>query len=53
MKKVDSGEYAVAIAMQPVDVQDVFSIADEGGIMPPSLPGLNQNPHGLLVHRLG
>jgi len=35
MIKVDSGEYAAAIAMQPVDVRTVFTIADAGGIMPP------------------
>lgn len=54
MKKVDSGEYAVAIAMQPVDVQDVFSIADEGGIMPPKSTWFEPKLlSGLLVHRLG
>ena len=35
MKAVDHGEAVIAIAMQPVSVADVFSIADSGGIMPP------------------
>ncbi|HDQ08269.1 MAG TPA: DUF1015 domain-containing protein [Methanoculleus sp.] len=35
MEKVDSGEFAVAFSMQPVDVGDVLSIADAGKVMPP------------------
>ncbi|HWQ67831.1 MAG TPA: DUF1015 family protein [Methanospirillum sp.] len=53
MEKVDSGEYAAAIAMQPVDVQTVCEIADEGGIMPPKSTWFEPKLlSGLLVHQL-
>jgi uncharacterized protein (DUF1015 family) len=53
MVKVDSGEYVAAIAMQPVDVQMVFSIADDGGIMPPKSTWFEPKLlSGLLVHLL-
>jgi uncharacterized protein (DUF1015 family) len=32
---VDSGAFAVAFAMHPVSIQDLMTIADDGGIMPP------------------
>jgi uncharacterized protein (DUF1015 family) len=35
MRLVDSGEYVLAIAMQPVRVETVLDIADAGGVMPP------------------
>lgn len=34
-KRVDSGEFAIAFSMQPVQVETVLRIADEGNIMPP------------------
>lgn len=34
-KLVNSGEYACAFSMFPTSIQDLMSIADEGGIMPP------------------
>lgn len=53
MARVDSGEYVAAIAMQPVDVQTVCSIADEGGIMPPKSTWFEPKLlSGLLVHQL-
>lgn len=53
MAKVDSGEFIAAIAMQPVDVQTVCSIADEGGIMPPKSTWFEPKLlSGLLVHML-
>jgi uncharacterized protein (DUF1015 family) len=53
MTKVDSGEYAAAIAMQPIDVRTVFSIADTGGIMPPKSTWFEPKLlSGLLVHLL-
>ena len=53
MAKVDSGEYIAAIAMQPVDVQTVCAIADEGGIMPPKSTWFEPKLlSGLLVHLL-
>ncbi|MDK2972082.1 MAG: hypothetical protein PWP23_1837 [Candidatus Sumerlaeota bacterium] len=32
---VESGEYAVAFAMYPTALEDLMTIADEGGLMPP------------------
>jgi uncharacterized protein (DUF1015 family) len=34
-KLVDSGEYACAFSMFPTSIEDMMSIADTGGIMPP------------------
>jgi uncharacterized protein (DUF1015 family) len=34
-KLVDSGEYACAFSMFPTSIEDLMSIADDGGIMPP------------------
>lgn len=34
-KRVNSGKFAVAFSMQPVKVETVLKIADEGNIMPP------------------
>ena len=53
MAKVDDGSFAAAIAMQPVDVRTVFSIADAGGIMPPKSTWFEPKLlSGLLVHLL-
>lgn len=53
MARVDSGEYVAAIAMQPVDVQTVCAIADDGGIMPPKSTWFEPKLlSGLLVHQL-
>lgn len=53
MTKVDNGEFAAAIAMQPLDVRTVFSIADAGGIMPPKSTWFEPKLlSGLLVHLL-
>jgi uncharacterized protein (DUF1015 family) len=34
-KLVDSGEYACAFSLYPTSIEDLMSIADAGGIMPP------------------
>jgi uncharacterized protein (DUF1015 family) len=34
-ERVDSGEFAVAFALQPVRIDEVMAVADAGGIMPP------------------
>jgi uncharacterized protein (DUF1015 family) len=48
---VDSGEYVLAIAMQPVRVETVLDIADAGGIMPPKSTWFEPKLlSGLLVH---
>jgi uncharacterized protein (DUF1015 family) len=35
VKRVDSGEMKVAIALYPVTIQQLFDIADSGNVMPP------------------
>ncbi len=51
--RVDSGEYAAAILMQPIDVNDICSIADEDGIMPPKSTWFEPKLlSGLVVHLL-
>ena len=49
--KVDSGENAVAFAMEPVTVEEMMSIAAAGAIMPPTTTSLEPKPtSGLFVH---
>jgi uncharacterized protein (DUF1015 family) len=48
---VNSGKAAVAFAMHPVTIDDLMSIADEGGIMPPKSTWFEPKLRdGLLVH---
>jgi uncharacterized protein (DUF1015 family) len=48
---VDSGEYRLAFAMQPVRVETVLSIADAGGVMPPKSTWFEPKLlSGLVVH---
>ena len=48
---VTSGEAAVAFAMHPVSVDDLMTIADAGGIMPPKSTWFEPKLRdGLLVH---
>jgi uncharacterized protein (DUF1015 family) len=50
---VDKGGYEVAFAMQPVKVETVLGIADEGGIMPPKSTWFEPKLlSGLVVHTL-
>jgi uncharacterized protein (DUF1015 family) len=50
-KLVDSGEYQLAMAMQPVRVETVLSIADAGGIMPPKSTWFEPKLlSGLVIH---
>ena len=49
--KVDSGENAVAFAMEPVTVEEMMAIADAGAIMPPKSPWFEPKLRsGLFVH---
>jgi uncharacterized protein (DUF1015 family) len=49
--KVDSGEAAVAFAMEPVTVEEMMSIADAGAIMPPKSTWFEPKLRsGLFVH---
>lgn len=48
---VDSGEAAVAFAMYPVTIEDLISISDEGGVMPPKSTWFEPKLRdGLLIH---
>ena len=50
---VDSGKYALAFSMQPVHVETVLAIADEGKVMPPKSTWFEPKlQSGLLVHML-
>ena len=49
--KVDSGENAVAFAMEPVSVEEMMAIADAGAIMPPKSTWFEPKLRsGLFVH---
>ena len=51
--KVDSGENAVAFAMEPVTVDEIMSIADAGAIMPPKSTWFEPKLRsGLFVHEI-
>jgi uncharacterized protein (DUF1015 family) len=53
VEAVDSGTAAVAFSMYPVTVDDLLSIADSGGIMPPKSTWFEPKLRdGLLVHLL-
>lgn len=50
-KAVTGGRAAVAFSMHPVTIEDLMSIADEGGIMPPKSTWFEPKLRdGLLVH---
>ncbi len=50
---VDSGEYALAVAMQPVAVETVLTIADNDGVMPPKSTWFEPKLlSGLVVHTI-
>jgi uncharacterized protein (DUF1015 family) len=50
-KAVTSGQAAVAFSLHPVTIDDLMSIADEGGIMPPKSTWFEPKLRdGLLVH---
>lgn len=52
--KVDSGENAVAFAMNPVTVEEMMAIADAGAIMPPKSTWFEPKLRsGLFVHLVG
>ncbi len=52
-ERVDSGEFTLAFSMQPVQVDDVLSIADGGGVMPPKSTWFEPKLlSGLVLHSL-
>ncbi len=51
--RVDSGSFAVAFSMQPVMVETVLKVADEGEIMPPKSTWFEPKVlSGLVIHTL-
>lgn len=52
-KMVDSGDYDLAFAMQPIPIETVLSIAENGEVMPPKSTWFEPKLlSGLLVHTL-
>ena len=52
-KRVDAGEAAVAFAMYPVSVGDLFAVSDAGEIMPPKSTWFEPKLRdGLLIHEI-
>jgi uncharacterized protein (DUF1015 family) len=52
-KAVNSGQAAVAFSLHPVTIEDLMSISDEGGIMPPKSTWFEPKLRdGLLVHTI-
>jgi uncharacterized protein (DUF1015 family) len=48
---VNRGEYACAFSMFPTSIEDLMSIADAGGIMPPKSTWFEPKLRdGLLIH---
>ncbi len=51
--KVDSGENAVAFAMEPTSVEEMMAIADSGATMPPKSTWFEPKLRsGLFVHEV-
>lgn len=52
-RRVDAGEAAIAFAMHPVTVEDLFAVSDAGEIMPPKSTWFEPKLRdGLLVHEI-
>lgn len=50
-KRVDSGEMALAIALHPVSIEQLFNISDSGNVMPPKSTWFEPKLRdGLLTH---
>jgi uncharacterized protein (DUF1015 family) len=53
MRRVDSGEYAVAFALHPTSLADVMRVADAGAVMPPKSTWFEPKLRsGMVVHLL-
>jgi len=51
--RVESGQAAIAFALHPVDLEDLMTIADEGGMMPPKSTWFEPKLRdGLLIHMI-
>ena len=52
-RRVDSGEMRMALALYPVSMQQIMSIADSGNIMPPKATWFEPKLRsGLVIHKL-
>jgi len=52
-ERVDAGEYILAFSIQPVHIETVLAIADEGGVMPPKSTWFEPKLlSGLVLHTL-
>jgi uncharacterized protein (DUF1015 family) len=50
---VDSGEFACAFSLFPVNVEDLMTIADAGGVLPPKSTWFEPKLRdGLFCHRI-
>lgn len=53
VKRVDSGEMAIAFSLYPVSIHQLFDIADSGSVMPPKSTWFEPKLRdGLLTHRI-
>ena len=53
VKRVDSGEMAIAFSLHPVSIEQLFNIADSGNVMPPKSTWFEPKLRdGLLTHRI-
>jgi len=53
-RRVDSGEMKMALALYPVSMEQIMTIADKGEIMPPKATWFEPKLRsGLVVHKLG
>lgn len=53
VKRVDSGEMAIAFSIYPVTIHQLFDIADSGSVMPPKTTWFEPKLRdGLLTHRI-
>ena len=51
-RRVDSGEMRMALALYPVDMEQIMNIADSGNIMPPKATWFEPKLRsGLVVHK--
>ena len=54
VKLVDDGEFACAFSMRPTSIEDLMSIADGGGIMPPKSTWFEPKLRdGMFCHQIG
>lgn len=53
IQQVDSGDYTVAFTLFPTSINQLFRVADEGGVMPPKSTWFEPKfQAGLLIHKI-